>query len=91
MYKGEAVSASADSYVDAWWSSVGGLLFGACGALTLNSWKEIPQCPRRNHAYAAAVCALVTAAILTVDALLALCSVHTDEESVRSKSKRSSP
>ncbi|CAH2207722.1 jg17914, partial [Pararge aegeria aegeria] len=87
----EAVSAAADAYVDAWWSAAGGLLFGACGGLTLHSWKNIPQCPRRNNAHAAAICALATAALLTIDALLALSSAHRDEGSVRFKSKRCSP
>ncbi|XP_045771449.1 uncharacterized protein LOC123871601 isoform X3 [Maniola jurtina] len=87
----EAVSAAADAYVDAWWSATGGVLFAACGGLTLHSWRDVPDCPRRNNAHAAAICALVAAALFTIDALLALCSVHKDEESVRSKSKRCSP
>ncbi|XP_028160067.1 uncharacterized protein LOC114352608 isoform X4 [Ostrinia furnacalis] len=85
---GEAVSAAADAYIDAWWSASGGLLFGACGALTLRSWKDIPHCLRRNHAQATAVCSLATAALLTIDALLAACSAHKDDTSTRTKPKK---
>ncbi|CAG4983294.1 unnamed protein product [Colias eurytheme] len=90
--QGEAVSAAADAYIDAWWSAIGGVLYGACGALTLHGWREVPGCTRKNHAQASAVCALATAALLTVDALLALCSAHKDDASTRSKyTKRGSP
>ncbi|CAG9584790.1 unnamed protein product [Danaus chrysippus] len=89
---GEAVSAAADAYVDAWWSGVGAVLFGACGALTLQGWRDVPHCMRRSHAHATAVCALAAASLLTLDSLLALCSAHKDDGSVRSKStKRCSP
>ncbi|CAK1547312.1 unnamed protein product [Leptosia nina] len=89
---GEAVSASADAYIDAWWSAIGGLLFGACGALTLHGWKDVPFCQRKNHAQAAAVCSLAAAALMSIDALMALCSANKDDISTRSKStRRASP
>ncbi|XP_059047170.1 uncharacterized protein LOC131842609 isoform X1 [Achroia grisella] len=76
---GETVSAAADAYVDGWWSAAGSLLFGTCGALTLHSWRDIPHCIRRNHAQALAVCSLACAALLAIDALLAVCSAHKDQ------------
>ena len=74
--------------MDAWWSATGAALFGACGALTLNHWRDVPDCPRKENARASAVCALAAATIFLIDTLLALCSVHKDEESVRSKSTK---
>lgn len=88
QFPGEAVSAAADAYIDAWWSASGGVLFGACGALTLHNWQEVPVCQRRQLAHAAAVCALAAAALFIIDALLALCSAHRDESSLRTKSLR---
>ncbi|CAG9786057.1 unnamed protein product [Diatraea saccharalis] len=88
----EAVSAAADAYIDAWWSACGGALFGMCGALTLRSWREVPACLRRTYAQANAVCSLAAAALLTIDALLAACSAHKDDDaSTRTKSKKSLP
>ncbi|XP_030024915.1 uncharacterized protein LOC115443594 isoform X1 [Manduca sexta] len=84
---GEVVSAAADAYVDGWWSAAGGVLFGACGGLTLRNWKEVPICQRRSYAQSAAVCALAAAALLTIDALLAFCSAHRDDVSTRTKRK----
>ncbi|CAH2980175.1 unnamed protein product [Chilo suppressalis] len=85
---GEAVSAAADAYVDAWWSASGGVLFGLCGALTLRWWRDVPACMRRSYAQASAVCSLAAAALLTIDALLAVCSAHKDDASTRTKSRK---
>ncbi|XP_045515311.1 uncharacterized protein LOC123708579 isoform X1 [Pieris brassicae] len=85
---GEAVSATADAYIDAWWSAIGGVLFGACGALTLHGWRDVPFCQRKNYAQTYAVCSLAVAALMTIDALIALCSAHKDDVSTRSKSTR---
>ncbi|CAH0723280.1 unnamed protein product, partial [Brenthis ino] len=88
----EAVSAAADAYIDAWWSAAGSVLFGACGALTLNNWKYVPDCARHRQARTTAVCAFAAAALFLLDALIALCSAHKDADSIRSKSsKRCSP
>lgn len=87
IHSGEAVSAAADAYVDAWWSGAGGALFGACGACTLRAWHDVADCPRRTHARAAAICALATATLLAVDAILALCSAHRDDTSSKARSK----
>ncbi|CAH2106225.1 unnamed protein product [Euphydryas editha] len=89
---GEAISAAADAYIDAWWSAAGAVLYGACGGFTLQWWRDVPDCLRRYHAQAAAICSLALAALLVLDALLAMCSAHGDQDSVRSKStKRCSP
>ncbi|XP_064071977.1 uncharacterized protein LOC113395070 isoform X1 [Vanessa tameamea] len=89
---GEAISAAADPYIDAWWSAAGAVLYGACGGLTLQWWRDVPYCLRRSQAHATAVCALALAALLLLDSLLALCSSHGDQDSVHSKStKRCSP
>ncbi|KOB69565.1 Uncharacterized protein OBRU01_16656 [Operophtera brumata] len=87
---GEAVSAAADAYIDAWWSASGGALFGACAVLTLSNWRDIPACQRRSYAQAAAGCASAACALLIIDTLLALCSAHRDGSSSR-KSLRTNP
>ncbi|PZC86535.1 uncharacterized protein LOC110377628 isoform X1 [Helicoverpa armigera] len=86
---GEAVSAAADAYVDAWWSSSGSVLFAACGGLTLHSWKEVPVHNRKSYAQAAAICALANASLLLIDALIAICSAHKEEGSTRTKCPKS--
>ncbi|XP_072931860.1 uncharacterized protein [Epargyreus clarus] len=78
---GETISAPADAYIDAWWSGSGGVLFGASGFLTLNSWKDVPESLRKSHAHSAAICALAVAALFTIDALLAFCSANREENS----------
>ncbi|XP_021207795.1 uncharacterized protein LOC101743423 isoform X1 [Bombyx mori] len=83
---GEAVSAAADAYIDGWWSGCGAVLYGACGALTLRSWRDVPKCHRRSYAQASAVCAIAAAALLTIDALFAFCSASRDDTSTRAKS-----
>ncbi|CAF4845920.1 unnamed protein product [Pieris macdunnoughi] len=88
LIAGEAVSATADAYIDAWWSAIGGVLFGACGALTLHGWRDVPFCQRKNYAQTYAVCSLAVAALMTIDALIALCSAQKDDVSTRSKSTR---
>ncbi|XP_049869404.1 uncharacterized protein LOC126369154 [Pectinophora gossypiella] len=80
---GETVSAVADAYVDAWWSASGSVLFAGCGYLTLAGWRDVPDCTRRRHALAAGVCAVATAALLLLDAIMAVCSAHKDETSSR--------
>ncbi|XP_062529383.1 uncharacterized protein LOC101743423 isoform X3 [Bombyx mori] len=82
----EAVSAAADAYIDGWWSGCGAVLYGACGALTLRSWRDVPKCHRRSYAQASAVCAIAAAALLTIDALFAFCSASRDDTSTRAKS-----
>lgn len=84
---GEIVSAAADAYVDAWWSATGAALFGACGWLTMNGWRDVPPSPRRTHAQAVGICAIVTATILAIDAILAICSAHREDTSSRTCSK----
>ncbi|XP_026324985.1 uncharacterized protein LOC113233963 [Hyposmocoma kahamanoa] len=84
---GEIVSAAADAYVDAWWSATGAALFGACGWLTMNGWRDVPPSTRRTHAQAAGICAIVTATILALDAILAICSAHKEDNSSRTCSK----
>ncbi|CAH2037236.1 unnamed protein product, partial [Iphiclides podalirius] len=85
---GEVVSAAADPYIDAWWSGAGAVLFGACGAMTLYSWYDVPRCNRRTYAQVNAICAHAAAAMLTVDSLLALCSAHKDGTSGRTRSHK---
>ncbi|VVC89046.1 unnamed protein product [Leptidea sinapis] len=87
----EAVSAAADAYIDAWWSAAGAALFATCGALTLHDWRDVPNSQRRTFAQAVAVCSLATAAFMLLDAVLALCSAHKDEASIRSKCTKRSP
>ncbi|KPI93048.1 hypothetical protein RR46_14269, partial [Papilio xuthus] len=84
----EVVSAAADPYVEAWWSGAGGVLFGACGALTLHSWYDVPPCARRTFAQAAAACAQAAAVLMAVDSILSLCSAHKDTASTRTKSHK---
>ncbi|XP_063362255.1 uncharacterized protein LOC134791896 isoform X2 [Cydia splendana] len=84
---GEAVSATSDAFVDAWWSCAGAVLFGACGALTLLGWRDVPDCPRRTQARAAAMCAIAATVLLIVDALLALCAVDKDDLSSKTRAK----
>jgi hypothetical protein len=84
---GEAVSATSDAFVDAWWSCAGAALYGACGALTLIGWRDVPDCPRRTHARATAMCAIAATVLLVADALLALCAVDKDDLSSRSRAK----
>lgn len=83
------MSAAADAYVDAWWSSSGSVLFAACGGFTLHSWKDIPNHNRKSYAQAAAICSLATAALFLIDALIAICSAHKEEGSTRTKCPKS--
>ncbi|XP_014366857.1 uncharacterized protein LOC106717500 [Papilio machaon] len=85
---GEVVSAAADPYVEAWWSGAGGVLFGACGALTLHSWYDVPPCARRTFAQATAACAQAAAVLMAVDSILSLCSAHKDTASTRTKTHK---
>ncbi|KAJ8729981.1 hypothetical protein PYW07_017019 [Mythimna separata] len=89
----EAVSAAADAYVDAWWSSSGSVLFAMCGGLTLHSWRGVPVHDRKNYAQAAAICALANASLLLIDALIAICSAHKDDldGSIRTKCPKNAP
>ncbi|KAL4717959.1 hypothetical protein ACJJTC_012998 [Scirpophaga incertulas] len=85
----EAVSASADSYVAAWWSACGGLAYGACGGMTLLGWRNVPPNTRRTRAYLTATCSLATAAVLTIDALLSFCFAKRDDNAgMRTKHRK---
>lgn len=87
MIVGEIVSAAADAYVDAWWSSTGAALFGGCGYLSMIGWRDVPPSPRRAHAQAVGICAIVTATILAIDAILAMCSAYKEDASSRACSR----
>ncbi|XP_041978284.1 uncharacterized protein LOC121732468 isoform X2 [Aricia agestis] len=78
---GEAVSATADPYVNAWWSATGAALFGASGAHSMSWWRGVPPCPRKTYAGAAAIVAMVTAGVLLVDTLMSFCEAHRDDHS----------
>lgn len=88
---GELVSASADVYVDVWWTSGGAALFGACAVYTLQNWREVPVCPRRGLANAAAACALANTIVLTLDALLGLCAGYHLQDSASNDNSPTKP
>lgn len=86
---GELVSAAADVYIEAWWSANGGILFAACGGLTLQSWRFIPQCTRRNLATACAACALANAVLFFIDTLITICAAKLEEGSTTCRANKS--
>ncbi|XP_053608015.1 uncharacterized protein LOC128673887 isoform X1 [Plodia interpunctella] len=71
---GETISAAADPYITSWWAAAGAMLFGACGALTLNAWKDIPKSDRHMFAQILAVCSLAAAAVFAIDSLISICN-----------------
>ncbi|XP_048483003.1 uncharacterized protein LOC119691537 isoform X1 [Plutella xylostella] len=84
---GEFISAGADAHIAAWWSGLGAALHAGSGARALAGWRGVAGA-RAALARAGAVLALAQAALLAVDALLALCAARGGGSS-RDKSVRS--
>ncbi|XP_047995535.1 uncharacterized protein LOC125233527 [Leguminivora glycinivorella] len=87
------VSSKQDPFIEAWWSSAGAALYGACGARTLEGWRHVPDSPRRDRARAGAMCALAATSVLIVDAIRVLCAEDTGSiaSSYRKPAKQKAP